>query len=40
MNEENLKIKYLVLKIADINGRLLASERKKFWGFVEAIIEQ
>ena len=37
MNETNLDIKYLVLKISDINVKLRENEREKFWNLVKVI---
>lgn len=38
MNEENLTLKYVVLKINDINEKLTAIERVAFWAIVEKVI--
>lgn len=40
MNENNLEVKYLVLKIKDINTKLDQIDRDRFWSYVRSTIEK
>lgn len=40
MNEKDLEVKYLVLKIEDINEKLTLWDRVEFWEIVKVIITE
>ena len=37
MNEKDLEVKYLVLKVSDINERLTEASKDTFWYYVKVI---